>query len=102
MISMNSNDIVTVNIPGGMWNAYEQAKANCGKHELLLLMKKNHKKPLIVMDAEAFMDLVKRATEDLIMDSSNSLTSSKYYADEEEQQKLGVARLFGACRRTQV
>ena len=45
-----------------VWGAYEQAAANSGKHEPLLVMKKNHKKPLVVLDAEAFMDLVKRAS----------------------------------------
>lgn len=44
-----------------VWGAYEQAAANAGKHEPLLVMKKNHKKPLVVLDAEAFMELVKRA-----------------------------------------
>ena len=44
-----------------VWGAYEQAAANSGKHEPLLVMKKNRKKPLVVMDAEAFMELVKRA-----------------------------------------
>jgi hypothetical protein len=44
-----------------VWGAYEQAAANSGKHEPLLVMKKNRKKPLVVLDAEAFMELVKRA-----------------------------------------
>jgi len=44
-----------------VYNAYEQATANCGKLEPLLVMKKNRKKPLVVMDLESFMELVKRA-----------------------------------------
>lgn len=44
-----------------VWSAYEQAEANCGNHEPLLVMKKNRKKPLVVMDAEAFLELVKKA-----------------------------------------
>lgn len=44
-----------------VWGAYEQASANSGKHEPLLVMKKNRKKPLVVLDAEAFMELVRRA-----------------------------------------
>ena len=44
-----------------VWGAYEQASANSGKHEPLLVMKKNHKKPLVVLDAEAFMELVRKA-----------------------------------------
>lgn len=44
-----------------VWNAYEQAAANSGKHEPLLVMKKNRKKPLVVLDAEAFIELMKKA-----------------------------------------
>ena len=44
-----------------VWGAYEQAAANSGPHEPLLVMKKNRKKPLVVIDAEAFMELVKKA-----------------------------------------
>ena len=40
-----------------VWEAYEQAKANCGKYEPIVVMKKNHKKPLIVVDAEYFIGL---------------------------------------------
>ena len=40
-----------------VWEAYEQAKANCGKYEPLVVMKKNHKKPLVVVDAEYFISL---------------------------------------------
>ena len=43
-----------------VWAAYEQACANCGKHEPLLVMKKNRKKPLVVMDAEQFIKLIKK------------------------------------------
>ena len=42
-----------------VWNAYEQAQANCGKHEPLLVMKKNRKKPLVVLDLDAFISLLK-------------------------------------------
>ena len=41
-----------------VWKAYEQAQANCGDYEPLLVMKKNRKKPLIVIDAEAFFKLL--------------------------------------------
>jgi len=40
-----------------VWEAYEQAKANCGKYEPLVIMKKNGKKPLAVIDAEYFIKL---------------------------------------------
>jgi len=42
-----------------VWAAYEQAKENSGKYEPLLVMKKNRKKPLVVMDADAFIELLK-------------------------------------------
>ena len=43
-----------------VYDAYEQASANSGDHEPLLIMKKNHKKPLVVMDAEHFVELIKK------------------------------------------
>lgn len=42
-----------------VWGAYDQASANCGNHEPLLIMKKNHKKPLVVIDLDAFIELIK-------------------------------------------
>lgn len=38
-----------------VWDAYEQAKANCGNYEPLVVMKKNNKQPLVVIDAEYFI-----------------------------------------------
>ena len=43
-----------------VWEAYEQAKANCNDYEPLVVMKKNQKKPLVVIDADYFISLVKR------------------------------------------
>ena len=43
-----------------VYDAYEQASANSGAHEPLLIMKKNRKKPLVVMDAEHFVELIKK------------------------------------------
>ena len=43
-----------------VWEAYEQAKANCNDYEPLDVMKKNQKKPLVVIDADYFISLVKR------------------------------------------
>jgi len=43
-----------------VWNAYEQASANSGDYEPLLVMKKNRKKPLVVLDAETFVNLIKK------------------------------------------
>ena len=42
-----------------VWDAYDQAAANAGGHEPVLFMKKNRKKPLVVMDAESFVKLLK-------------------------------------------
>ena len=38
-----------------VWDAYEQACANSGDYEPILIMKKNGKKPLVVLDAENFI-----------------------------------------------
>lgn len=40
-----------------VWDAYEQAVANAGDYEPIVVMKKNHKKPLVVVDAEYFITL---------------------------------------------
>ena len=45
-----------------VWEAYEQAKANAGNYEPIVVMKKNHKKPLVVVDAEYFINLFKEKT----------------------------------------
>ena len=42
-----------------VWEAYEQASANCGDYEPIVVMKKNRKKPLVVVDAEYFIKLFK-------------------------------------------
>jgi hypothetical protein len=42
-----------------IWEAYEQSKANCGDYEPIVVIKKNHKKPLVVVDAEYFIELFK-------------------------------------------
>ena len=41
-----------------VWKAYEQAQANCGSHEPVLFMKKNRKKPVVVIDADYFISLL--------------------------------------------
>ena len=40
-----------------VWDAYEQAQANSNGYEPIVVMKKNHKKPLVVIDAESFIEL---------------------------------------------
>ena len=42
-----------------IWEAYEQSKSNCGDYEPIVVIKKNHKKPLVVVDAEYFIKLFK-------------------------------------------
>ena len=40
-----------------VWEAYEQAAANSGDYEPIVVMKKNGKKPLVVVDAEYYIKL---------------------------------------------
>jgi hypothetical protein len=47
-----------------VWDAYEQAKANSSGYEPIVVMKKNHKKPLVVLDAEHFISMVKDNVKD--------------------------------------
>ena len=47
-----------------VWDAYEQAKANSSGYEPIVVMKKNHKKPLVVLDAENFISMVKDNVKD--------------------------------------
>ena len=42
-----------------IWDAYDQAKANCGDYEPIVVMKKNGKQPLVVIDAKSFIALNK-------------------------------------------
>lgn len=42
-----------------VWDAYEQSAANSGDYEPLLIMKKNGKKPLAVVDAEYLIAMYK-------------------------------------------
>ena len=54
--SVEAKNVEKLNV----WAAYEQACSNCGDHEPLLIMKKNRKKPLVVMDAEKFIQMIKK------------------------------------------
>jgi len=40
-----------------VWKSYEQAESNCKGYEPLLVIKRNRSKPLVVMDAQAFIHL---------------------------------------------
>ena len=52
--SIEAKNVEKLNV----WQAYEQAKENAGDYEPLVVMKKNRKKPLVVMDAESFIKLM--------------------------------------------
>ena len=54
--SVEAKNVERLNV----WDAYEQACSNCGDHEPIVIMKKNRKKPLVVMDAENFIKLIKK------------------------------------------
>ena len=41
-----------------VWEAYKQAKENAGKYVPIVVMKKNQEKPLIVIDAEEFVNIM--------------------------------------------
>ena len=38
-----------------IWKSYEQAKSNCKQFEPMLVVKRNKSKPLIIIDAEYFI-----------------------------------------------
>lgn len=40
-----------------VWDAYSQASENSGDYEPIVIMKKNGKKPLVVVDAEYFVKI---------------------------------------------
>ena len=40
-----------------IWSAMEQAESNCKSYEPLVVIKKNGKKPLAVIDAEYFVEM---------------------------------------------
>ena len=40
-----------------VWDAYSQASENSGDYEPIVVMKKNGKKPLVVVDAEYFVKI---------------------------------------------
>jgi len=49
---------------GNVWKAYEQAQANAKQYEALVIMKKNGKKPLAVIDAETFFDMIREINDE--------------------------------------
>ena len=43
---------------GNVWKAMEQARDNAKTYTPIVVMKKNNEKPLVVIDAEVFIDIV--------------------------------------------
>ncbi len=54
-----------------VWEAYEQAKENSKNYEPIVVMKKNRKKPLVVVDAEFFVGLLELKDDTTIKEGSN-------------------------------
>ena len=48
---------------GNVWKAYEQAQANAKSYEPLVIMKKNNQKPVAVLDAEVFFDMMREVND---------------------------------------
>jgi hypothetical protein len=44
-----------------VWKAYEQCETNCKGYEPLVVIKRNRSKPLVLVDAEHFVALHKKA-----------------------------------------
>jgi len=47
-----------------IWSAWEQANENKGMYEPLVVIKKNGVRPLVVLDAENFLDMIKEFNND--------------------------------------
>ena len=53
--SIEAKNVEKLNV----WSAYDQASSNKGKYEPIVVMRKNNKKALVVIDAEYFLKLHK-------------------------------------------
>ena len=51
-----------------IWKAYEQAESNSGEYEPVVFIKRNNQKPLVVIDAEYFVNLHSRVAKELDID----------------------------------
>ena len=54
--SIEAKNVEKLNV----WQAYDQACENSGSYEPIVVMKKNRKKPLVVIDAETFIKLMNK------------------------------------------
>ena len=43
-----------------LWEAYSQAEANCGDYQPIVFLKRNNQKPLVLVDADYFVNLHKK------------------------------------------
>ena len=43
-----------------IWKSYEQAQQNCGDYEPIVVLKRNNVKPLVLVDADYFIELHKK------------------------------------------
>jgi len=43
-----------------IWKSYEQAQQNCGDYEPIVVIKRNNIKPLVLVDADYFVELHKK------------------------------------------
>ena len=43
-----------------LWEAYSQAEANCGDYQPIVFLKRNNQKPLVLVDADYFIELHKK------------------------------------------
>ncbi len=48
---------------GNVWKAMEQARSNAKTYTPIVVMKKNNEKPLVVIDAEVFIDMVREVND---------------------------------------
>ena len=47
-----------------IWSAWDQANGNKGLYEPLVVIKKNGVRPLVVLDAENFLDMIRNFNDD--------------------------------------
>ena len=52
--SIECKNVESINV----WKSYDQATGNSGEYEPLLVIKKNRRKPLVVVDAEFYLELL--------------------------------------------
>ena len=76
-----------------VWDAYEQASANSGKHEPIVVMKKNRRNPLVVVDAEYFIRLFESKQSS---DYNNMAEEVKEIKEEQEKKKGPLGKLKDA------